>query len=152
MKRFADLIFPPDCAAECVGRSVVAEDQDSRCGLVRRQEVVSESERRAPVDPVDVEDLLMTAFERSRPIQPVRFRRLSALRGWSKADQAERRHAGNTAEEAAAGRIVGRTLILTRHLFLHRVSYAGRCAVRDRMNPSALFRQRYSSRTLRGLL
>src|SRR5215475_14214750 len=93
----------------------MGEDHDSRRGLVRREEVVCETERKSPVDLIDIENLPMTAFERSRPVRAVRLSRLGTRRGCCKAEQPERRHGGDTAEKAAAGCNVGRMLIEIAH-------------------------------------
>src|SRR5258706_6398127 len=64
----------------------------------------------------------MAAFERSGPIRAVRLSRLGARRGCCKAEQAERRHGGDTAKETAAGCDVGRMLTGIAHLLLPRVA------------------------------
>src|SRR6266567_8565381 len=80
LEGFADLIFRPDHAVQGIGQALVAEDHDGRRGLVRCEEVVYETERKSRVDGVNVEDLLMAAFERSGPIRAVRRRRLGVRR------------------------------------------------------------------------
>src|SRR6516164_4889206 len=97
---FANLVFLPHRARQCEGDPFVAEDHDSRRGLVRREEVVCKIERRSLVHVVDVENLPMAAFELSRPVRAVRLSRLGT-RGARKAEQAERRHGGDTAKKAA---------------------------------------------------
>src|SRR5207253_6936482 len=93
------------------------------------KEVVGEAERKSVIDTVDVEHLPMTAFERSRPIWPIRWSRLAARRARCNAEQAEGRHGGDAAEKAAACCNAGFILINIPHLFLHRVLDARRYVV-----------------------
>jgi hypothetical protein len=83
---------------------IVAQDDDAGRRLVRVEEVIHETERGAVVDRVDIGDLLVASAQLAGPVRSIILFGLGARHGGGERGDAERHHAGNTGEEAAARR------------------------------------------------